>query len=167
MIDVGNAVELHDGRGGYLLNGSSKDFSINGSVTPMYFTLPLLETLGQFAISRIDMAFNCTGPMTLGANFLDLTAPLTNGLEFGILNKNDVYVPMSRGAIKNNIDLFSHDPHGVIYTTSGNDIICSFSVAGPMQVVVPALYIKAIYVKVQDNLSTILQATAYCRVNRV
>lgn len=167
MIDVGNAVEFSDVRGGFLVNGTSKDFSVDGSVTPQIFTLDLPESNGQFALSRIDLAFNTTGPMTLGANFLDLAAPLTNGLEFGFIDKDNVQRPMSRGSIKTNVDLFSNDPHGTMNTTSGNDMICAFSIAGPMQIVVPASRVKSIYLKVQDNIAAVLFATAYCRINRV
>lgn len=165
-MNIGNAVEVDNVRGGFLENAGSRDITVNGSVTAVLFTLALPETIGQFAISKIDLAFNCSGPLASGASFLN-GAALTKGLEYGFIDKRGVQVPVSRGVIKTNMDIFTNDPHTQVNSTTANDLIVSCEIAGPMQTVIPADRVTAIYLKVQDDLSAILSGSAYCRINKV
>lgn len=153
-------------RSGYLENGGSRNLFVNGSVTPVLFTLDIPDNQGDMAITTLDIAFNSAAPLQSGNSFLSGTG-LTNGIEYGFINTDGVEIPVDRGTIKNNIDIFSRDAQAQVQSMVGNDVVLTAQLQGTRIIIISATSFTQIFMKIQDDLSIYPWGEAYVRMSRV
>lgn len=141
----------------YATNAGSNNLNVNGSVTPVAFTIPA-DATQDLVISALT--FECFAGNIRTDRFLDLNSELTNGILVEVKSENTIFTFLSIKRTGELDSLFSVGDAGVFRidaSSSGTYVSAKFGPSSPFIIKKQGTYGTDDYIKVtiRDNLSSI------------
>jgi hypothetical protein len=143
-------------------HGTNESLSVNGSVTPVEFTIPAFIDF-DYVISSLTI--ECFAGNVRFDRFLDLNAELANGILIEVRSEGEVFqfLPIKRtGELDSLFSVGEASNFNIVAASSGTFISAKFGPASPFILKKQGTYLTDDYIKfiVRDNLSSIQRIRA-------
>jgi hypothetical protein len=143
-------------------HGANESLSVNGSVTPVEFTIP---TFIDFDYVISSLTIECFAGNVRFDRFLDLNAELANGILIEVRSEGEVFqfLPIKRtGELDSLFSVGEASNFNIVAASSGTFISAKFGPASPFILKKQGTYLTDDYIKfiVRDNLSSIQRIRA-------